>query len=296
MAKIGFIGTGIMGLPMAQNLQKAGHNLFISTHHDAAPAVLVEAGAVALANPKEVAQEAEFIIVMVPDTPHVEDVLFRENGIAEGVGPNKLVIDMSSISPSATKAFAEKINATGARYLDAPVSGGEVGAKAASLSIMVGGSEESFARALPLFQAMGKNITRVGENGDGQTAKVANQIIVALNIQAVGEALLFAAKNGADPARVREALIGGFAGSKILEVHGERMIKGTFDPGFRISLHQKDLNLALAGARELGLNLPNTANAQQVFSTCAAIGGSGWDHSALIKGLEHMANFSIRKD
>jgi 2-hydroxy-3-oxopropionate reductase len=296
MAKIGFIGTGIMGLPMAQNLQKAGHSLFVSTHHDAAPAALLEAGAVALANPKEVAQEAEFIIVMVPDTPHVEDVLFRENGIAEGVGPNKLVIDMSSISPSATKAFAEKINATGARYLDAPVSGGEVGAKAATLSIMIGGSEESFARALPLFQSMGKNITLVGENGDGQTAKVANQIIVALNIQAVGEALLFAAKNGADPARIREALMGGFAGSKILEVHGERMIKGTFDPGFRISLHQKDLNLALAGARELGLNLPNTANAQQVFSTCAAIGGSGWDHSALIKGLEHMANFSIRKD
>jgi 2-hydroxy-3-oxopropionate reductase len=296
MAKIGFIGTGIMGLPMAQNLQNAGHSLFVSTHHDAAPVALLEAGAVGLANPKEVAQEAEFIIVMVPDTPHVEDVLFRENGIAEGVGPNKLVIDMSSISPSATKAFAEKINATGAQYLDAPVSGGEVGAKAATLSIMVGGSEESFARALPLFQAMGKNITLVGGNGDGQTAKVANQIIVALNIQAVGEALLFAAKNGADPARVREALMGGFAGSKILEVHGERMIKGTFDPGFRISLHQKDLNLALAGARELGLNLPNTANAQQIFSTCAAIGGSGWDHSALIKGLEHMANFSIRKD
>ncbi|MCQ4257527.1 2-hydroxy-3-oxopropionate reductase [Stutzerimonas stutzeri] len=296
MAKIGFIGTGIMGLPMAQNLQKAGHELFLSAHHDAAPAALIEAGAVSLANPKEVAQEAEFIIIMVPDTPQVEDVLFRENGIAEGVGPNKLVIDMSSISPSATKAFAEKINATGARYLDAPVSGGEVGAKAATLSIMIGGSEESFARALPLFQALGKNITLVGENGDGQTAKVANQIIVALNIQAVGEALLFAAKNGADPARVREALMGGFAGSKILEVHGERMIKGTFDPGFRISLHQKDLNLALAGARELGLNLPNTANAQQVFSTCAAIGGSNWDHSALIKGLEHMANFSIRKD
>ena len=295
MAKIGFIGTGIMGLPMAQNLQKAGHSLFLSEHHDSAPAALVEAGAVALANPKEVAQEAEYIIIMVPDTPQVEDVLFRENGVAEGVGPNKLVIDMSSISPSATKQFAEKINATGARYLDAPVSGGEVGAKAATLSIMAGGSEESFARALPLFQAMGKNITLVGENGDGQTAKVANQIIVALNIQAVAEALLFAAKNGADPARVREALMGGFASSKILEVHGERMVKGTFDPGFRISLHQKDLNLALAGARELGLNLPNTANAQQVFSTCAAIGGSGWDHSALIKGLEHMANFSIRK-
>jgi len=295
MAKIGFIGTGIMGLPMAQNLQKAGHDIFLSEHHDKAPAALLEGGAVALANPKEVAQEAEFIIVMVPDTPQVEDVLFRENGVAEGVGANKIVIDMSSISPTATKQFAEKINATDAQYLDAPVSGGEVGAKAGSLSIMVGGSEESFARALPLFEAMGKNITRVGGNGDGQTAKVANQIIVALNIQAVAEALLFAAKNGADPAKVREALMGGFAGSKILEVHGERMIKGTFDPGFRINLHQKDLNLALAGARELGLNLPNTANAQQVFSTCAALGGSGWDHSGLIKGLEHMSNFSIRK-
>ena len=296
MAKIGFIGTGIMGLPMAQNLQKAGHDIVLSEHYGKAPAALLEGGAVALANPREVAQEAEFIIIMVPDTPQVEEVLFNENGISEGVGPNKLVIDMSSISPTATKQFAEKINATGAQYLDAPVSGGEVGAKAGSLSIMVGGSEESFARALPLFQVMGKNITRVGGNGDGQTAKVANQIIVALNIQAVAEALLFAAKNGADPAKVREALMGGFAGSKILEVHGERMIKGTFDPGFRINLHQKDLNLALAGARELGLNLPNTANAQQVFSTCAAIGGSGWDHSALVKGLEHMSNFSIRKD
>ncbi len=296
MAKIGFIGTGIMGKPMASNLQNAGHQIFLSEHHDKAPADLVQAGAIALATPQEVAQEAEFIIVMVPDTPQVEDVLFRDQGIAAGVGPGKVVIDMSSISPSATKQFAEKIKASGAEYLDAPVSGGEVGAKAGSLSIMVGGSEAAFERALPLFQAMGKNITRVGENGDGQTAKVANQIIVALNIQAAAEALLFAAKNGADPAKVREALMGGFAGSKILEVHGERMIKGTFDPGFRISLHQKDLNLALAGARELGLNLPNTANAQQVFSTCAAIGGSGWDHSALIKGLEHMANFSIRKE
>ncbi|WP_267908621.1 2-hydroxy-3-oxopropionate reductase [Stutzerimonas stutzeri] len=296
MAKIGFIGTGIMGKPMAINLQKAGHQIFLSQRHDQAPAELTEAGAIGLANPQEVAQEAEFVIVMVPDTPQVEDVLFRADGVAAGVGAGKVVIDMSSISPTATKQFAEKIKATGAEYLDAPVSGGEVGAKAATLSIMVGGSEAAFERALPLFQAMGKNITRVGESGDGQTAKVANQIIVALNIQAVAEALLFAAKNGADPAKVREALMGGFAGSKILEVHGERMIKGTFDPGFRISLHQKDLNLALAGARELGLNLPNTANAQQVFSTCAAIGGSGWDHSALIKGLEHMANFSIRKE
>ena len=296
MAKIGFIGTGIMGLPMAENLQKAGHTIYVSEHHSAAPAELTSKGAVALATPKAVAQEAEFIIVMVPDTPHVGDVLFREEGVAEGLSAGKIVIDMSSISPTATKEYAEKVKATGAEYVDAPVSGGEVGAKAATLSIMVGGSEAAFERALPLFQAMGKNITRVGEVGAGQTAKVANQIIVALNIQAVAEALLFAAKNGADPAKVREALMGGFAGSKILEVHGERMIKGTFNPGFRISLHQKDLNLALQGARELGLNLPNTANAQQVFSTCTAIGGAGWDHSALIKGLEHMANFSIRGD
>ncbi|MCW2102224.1 UNVERIFIED_ORG: 2-hydroxy-3-oxopropionate reductase [Pseudomonas psychrophila] len=294
MAKIGFIGTGIMGSPMASNLQKAGHSLFLSTHRGAAPSDLLSAGAIALASPKEVAQEAEFIIIMVPDTPQVDEVLFSENGIAAGLSPNKVVIDMSSISPTATKAFAEKINAKGVQYLDAPVSGGEVGAKAGTLSIMVGGDEKTFERALPLLQNMGKNITLVGGNGDGQTAKVANQIIVALNIQAVAEALVFAAKNGADPAKVREALMGGFASSKILEVHGERMIKGTFDPGFRISLHQKDLNLALAGARELGINLPNTASAQQVFSTCAALGGGNWDHSALIKGLEHMANFSIR--
>ncbi|MBN2977809.1 2-hydroxy-3-oxopropionate reductase [Pseudomonas fluorescens] len=296
MAKIGFIGTGIMGQPMAANLQKAGHQLFLSEHHGKAPAQLISAGAVALANPQQVAQEAEFIIVMVPDTPQVEDVLWRADGVAAGLSPNKVVIDMSSISPTATKAFAAKINEHGAQYLDAPVSGGEVGAKAGTLSIMVGGEPQTFERALPLFQSMGKNITWVGGNGDGQTAKVANQIIVALNIQAVAEALLFAAKNGADPAKVREALMGGFASSKILEVHGERMIKGTFDPGFRINLHQKDLNLALAGAKELGINLPNTAGTQQVFSTCAAIGGGNWDHSALIKGLEHMANFSIRDE
>lgn len=293
MAKIGFIGTGIMGKPMAQNLQKAGHSIFVSTHHDAAPADLIAAGAVALANPKEVAQEAEFIIVMVPDTPQVESVLFGDNGVAEGVGPNKVVIDMSSISPTATKSFAEKIKATGAAYLDAPVSGGEVGAKAATLSIMVGGCPNAFERALPLFQAMGKNITRVGGNGDGQTAKVANQIIVALNIEAVAEALLFASRAGADPARVREALLGGFASSKILEVHAERMIKRTFDPGFRISLHQKDLNLALSSARQLGVSLPNTAQAQELFNSCVAHGGANWDHSGMVRALEIQANFEV---
>ncbi|WP_338508615.1 2-hydroxy-3-oxopropionate reductase [Pseudomonas poae] len=295
MANIGFIGTGIMGMPMAANLQKADHQLFLSEHHGKAPAELISTGAVALATPQQVAREAEFIIVMVPDTPQVEDVLFGAEGVAAGLSPDNVVIDMSSISPTATKAFAAKINESGAHYLDAPVSGGEVGARAGSLSIMVGGQPRVFERALPLLQSMGKNITLVGGNGDGQTAKVANQIIVALNIQAVAEALLFAAKNGADPARVRDALMGGFAASRILEVHGERMINGTFDPGFRINLHQKDLNLALAGAKELGINLPNTASTQQVFSTCTALGGGNWDHSALIKGLEHMANFSIRE-
>lgn len=294
MAKIGFIGTGIMGKPMAKNLQDAGHTLYFSEHFDKAPADLVGDNGIALANPQQVAQEAEFIIVMVPDTPQVEDVLFREDGVASGAGAGKVVIDMSSISPIATKDFAARVKETGAEYLDAPVSGGEVGAIAASLTIMVGGSQAAFDRAEPLFQAMGKNITLVGENGDGQTTKVANQIIVALNIEAVSEALLFASKAGANPAKVREALMGGFASSKILEVHGERMVKGTFDPGFRISLHQKDLNLALSGARELQVNLPNTAQAQELFNTCSALGGSNWDHSAMIKALEHMANHSIR--
>ncbi|MFB9886279.1 2-hydroxy-3-oxopropionate reductase [Balneatrix alpica] len=294
MSNIGFIGTGIMGKPMAQNLQKAGHTLYFSEHYEAAPADLLGSNGFACPNPRAVAEAAEFIIVMVPDTPQVEDVLFSEYGVASGVGAGKVVIDMSSISPIATKDFAARINATGAQYLDAPVSGGEVGAKAATLTIMVGGEEDSFARAKPLFEVMGKNITLVGGNGDGQTCKVANQIIVALNIQAVAEALLFASKAGANPAKVREALMGGFASSKILEVHGERMVKGTFDPGFRISLHQKDLNLALSGARQLQLSLPNTATAQELFNSCAALGGANWDHSAMIKALEHMANHSIR--
>ncbi|MDH5785225.1 MAG: 2-hydroxy-3-oxopropionate reductase [Chromatiales bacterium] len=294
MSNIGFIGTGIMGKPMAQNLQTAGHNLFFSEHRSAAPADLLGDNGTACPTPRAVAEAADFIIIMVPDTPQVEEVLFGENGVAEGLSAGKTVIDMSSISPIATKEFAKKVNAKGAEYLDAPVSGGEVGAKAATLTIMVGGSQAAFDSAKPLFDAMGKNITLVGGNGDGQTCKVANQIIVALNIQAVSEALLFASKAGADPAKVREALMGGFASSKILEVHGERMIKGTFDPGFRIALHQKDLNLALSGARELKMSLPNTATAQQMFSACAALGGSDWDHSAMIKALEHLSNHSIR--
>ena len=292
MAKIGFVGLGIMGSPMAAQLIKGGHELYLYSI-PSVPADLLSAGGKACANGKEVAQKADIVIVMVPDTPHVQSALFDANGIAEGLSKGKTVVDMSSISPLATKTFAQKINALGCDYLDAPVSGGEVGAKNATLSIMVGGPEAAFARVKPLFELMGKNITLVGGNGDGQTAKVANQIIVALNIEAVAEALLFAAKAGADPARVRQALMGGFASSKILEVHGERMIKRTFDPGFRIELHQKDLNLALSSARELGVSLPNTATAQELFNACAAHGGKGWDHSAMVRALEKMSNFEI---
>ena len=290
--KIGFIGLGIMGAPMALNLIKAGHRLVTRTRGKT-PDALTQAGATLCTTNKGVAERAEIIFLMLPDTPHVQEVLFDKEGVLEGLSPGKIVVDMSSISPIATKEFAEKVRAKGCEYLDAPVSGGEVGARNATLSIMVGGKEETFNTVKPLFECMGKNITLVGEVGDGQTAKVANQIIVALNIEAVAEALLFAAKAGADPAKVRQALMGGFASSKILEVHGERMIKRTFDPGFRIELHQKDLNLALSSARALGVALPNTATAQELFNSCAAHGGKTWDHSAMVRALEKMANFEI---
>jgi 2-hydroxy-3-oxopropionate reductase len=290
--KIGFIGLGIMGRPMAGHLQRAGHDLFLRDV-GALPEDLLGAGAVGCGSGREVAERAEVVIVMVPDTPHVEAVLFGEGGVAAGLSPGRIVVDMSSISPIATKDFARRVNEKGCDYLDAPVSGGEVGAKAASLSIMVGGPERAFETVKPLFAMMGKNVTLVGGNGDGQTTKVANQIVVALTIEAVAEALLFASRAGADPAKVRQALMGGLATSRILELHGERMIKRTFDPGFRIELHQKDLNLALQSARALKMSLPNTATAQELFNTCAANGGSAWDHSAMVRALEIMANHQV---
>jgi 2-hydroxy-3-oxopropionate reductase len=290
--KLGFIGLGIMGTPMAGHLQTAGHTLFVNTIGPVAES-LTSGGTTVCASGKDVAEKAEIIFVMVPDTPDVEKVLFSEGGVAEGLLPGKIVVDMSSISPVATKEFAKKISSLGCDYLDAPVSGGEVGAKAASLTIMVGGPDAAFAKVKPLFELMGKNITLVGGNGDGQTTKVANQIIVALTIEAISEALVLASKAGADPARVREALMGGFASSRILELHGERMIKRTFDPGFRISLHQKDLNLALQSAKTLGVSLPNTASTQELFNSCAANGDSGLDHSGLVKALERIANHQV---
>ena len=292
--KIGFVGLGIMGRPMALNLKNGGHALIVPER--ASLTAEIRAAATVVADAKTVASQSEVVILMVPDTPDVESALFSANGVAAGLKKGTLVIDMSSISPVATKEYAARINALGCDYLDAPVSGGEVGAKAASLTIMVGGPDAAFARAKPLFDLMGKNITHIGsENGTGQTCKVANQIIVALNIQAVAEALVFASKAGADPAKVRSALMGGFASSRILELHAERMLNGTFNPGFRIRLHQKDLNLALSSAKDLNLSLPNTAIAQQMMSSCMAHGHGDLDHSALVLAIEDMAGYSMRE-
>lgn len=290
--KIGFIGLGVMGTPMAGHLVAAGHQLYLHTRSKVPPA-LADSGATQCINARGVAERADIVFLMLPDTPDVEQVLFGEYGVAGGLARGKLVVDCSSIDPIATRAFAARIRERGCEYVDAPVSGGEVGAKAASLSIMAGGSETAFARAQPLLALMGKNITHVGAVGDGQVCKVANQIVVALNIAAVAEALVFASKAGADPAKVRQALMGGFASSRVLEVHGERMIKRTFAPGFRIALHQKDLNLALQGARTLGLALPQTAIAAQLMQACAALGLSQSDHSAVVQALEAMAQHAV---
>jgi 2-hydroxy-3-oxopropionate reductase len=293
MAEIGFIGLGIMGKPMAEHLLKAGNTLYVYDIVPQSVADLKQQGAIACTSSKEVAEKVNIVILIVPDTPDVEAAIFGKNGIAEGIKPGSIVVDMSSISPIATKEFARKLKDMGVEMLDAPVSGGQVGAQNASLSIMAGGPAEIFEKIKPYFEIMGKNIVLVGGNGDGQTCKVANQIVVALTIEAVGEALLFASKAGADPAKVRSALLGGFAHSRILELHGERMIKRTFQPGFRVRLHQKDLNLALESARKMGLSLPNTATAQELFNAVAADGGSDLDHSALVMALEKLANHTV---
>ena len=290
--KIGFIGLGIMGTPMAGHLLKAGHQLYVYTLGKVPPEIASSSATICV-SAKDVAERADIIITMVPDTPDVAEALFSETGVAKGLSAGKIVVDMSSISPVETKQFAKKIEALGCDYLDAPVSGGDVGAKNAALSIMVGGKAEVFERVKPVFELMGKNITLVGGSGDGQTCKVANQIVVALTINAVAEGLLFAAKAGADAAKVRQALMGGLATSRILDILGDRMIKRNFDPGFRIALHQKDLNLALGAAKSLGLALPATSNAQQLFSACVSHGGAAWDHSGMVRALEKLSNFEI---
>jgi 2-hydroxy-3-oxopropionate reductase len=289
--KIGFIGLGIMGAPMAGHLLDAGHTLFVNTQGPVPEPF--SSRATVCNSAAEVTKQADVVFVMVPDTPDVEKVLFGENGVACALTKGKTVVDCSSIDPIATKGFAKRIEELGCGYVDAPVSGGEVGAKAASLTIMCGGDEGVFGRVRPLLEKMGKNVTLVGAAGDGQVCKVANQIIVALNIAAVGEALVFASKAGADPAKVRQALMGGFASSRILEVHGERMIKRTFAPGFRIALHQKDLNLAMQSARALGVALPQTAGAAQLMNACSALGHGQDDHSALVLALEALAQHPV---
>jgi 2-hydroxy-3-oxopropionate reductase len=293
MAKLGFVGLGIMGKPMASHLLAAGHSLYVYDLIQGSVKELEIQGAIACRSSKEVAQQSEIIFIMVPDTPDVENVLFGKGGIVEGLKPLSIVVDMSSISPIATKEFAKKLAGFGVEMLDAPVSGGEVGARNATLSIMVGGKPDIFEKIKPLFQIMGSNIVHIGANGDGQTCKVANQIIVALTLEAIAEALLFASKAGANPEKVREALLGGFAQSRILEIHGERMIKRKFAPGFRIRLHQKDLNLALQGARSLSLTLPGTAIVAEMMNSVAAHGCCDLDHSSLIVGLETLANYKL---
>ncbi len=287
--KLGFVGLGIMGRPMAANLMKGGHVVHLHSRSGVPAEVAAQAGAVACGSGREVAQRSEVIFSMVPDTPDVEAALFGKDGVAEGLSPGKVFVDMSSVSPIGTRELARRVNALGCEYVDAPVSGGDVGARNATLTIMVGASDAGFARVKPLLELLGKNVTHVGPNGAGQTAKVANQIVVAIAIEGVSEALLFAAKAGVDPAKVRQALLGGFASSRVLELHGQRMIDRNFEPGARIALHQKDLENALSGARALGVALPGTALAQQLFNACTAQGGARWDHSAMLKALELLA-------
>jgi 2-hydroxy-3-oxopropionate reductase len=286
---IGFIGLGVMGAPMAEHLLDAGHLLHTSINRTPAPSHLLAKGLRVLQSAADVARACRIVITMLPNTPDVQRVLYDE-GVIEALFPGSLLIDMSSIEPVATRSFAVKLKEKGCDYLDAPVSGGEVGAKNATLSIMCGGPAPVFEQAMPLLQLMGKNISHVGdENGSGQTCKIANQIIVALTIEAVGEALVFAQQSGCDPAKVREALMGGFAASRILEVHGQRMVERTFQPGFRISLHAKDLDLALRAAGEHGIPLPGTALCRQLLASAKAHGDWESDHSAIVKSLERLA-------
>jgi 2-hydroxy-3-oxopropionate reductase len=289
VAHLGFIGLGIMGKPMAGNLAKAGHTLYV---HSRTKALETEGGIVCT-NAKEVAAKATIIFLMLPDTPDVEEVLFGKDGVSEGIKPGSTVIDMSSISPIATRRFAERLLAIDVEMLDAPVSGGQTGAENGTLSIMVGGKETVFSEMQPYFDIMGKNIVHIGGNGDGQVCKIANQIVVALTLEGVSEALVLASKAGADPAKVRQALLGGFAQSKILEVHGERMLKRAFTPGFRVRLHQKDLNIALQAGRELGVSLPGTATVQELLNAVSADGSADLDHSVIVAALEKLANHRV---
>lgn len=290
--KVGFVGLGIMGRPMALNLRKAGHSLWVHGRRPATMQPLIDAGASACASPKEVAAQADIVFVMVSDTPDVEQVILGDNGIIDGARSGTVAVDMSTISPTATRRIAAALAAKKVEMLDAPVSGGEVGAINGTLSIMVGGQQNVFEKVLPLFQVMGKNIVHVGANGAGQVAKACNQIVVAVTIEAVSEALTFARKNGVDAAKVRAALMGGFAGSKILEVHGQRMLDNDFKPGFKVKLHQKDLRIVMEDAGQLGLALPGAALAAQHLNALMGAGDGELDSSAIVKAIERLSGLS----
>ena len=286
---IGFIGPGIMGGPMALNLMKGGHKLWVHARRPAAAQTLVAAGATACASPAEVARHTDVIFTIVADTPDVESVIFGEQGIAMQARPGTVIVDMSTISPTATKSIAERLARQRVEMLDAPVSGGETGAINGTLSIMVGGKPLIFERIKPLFECMGKNIVHIGDNGAGQVAKACNQIVVAVTIEAVAEALTFARKNGADPAKVREALMGVFAGSKIMEVHGKRMLDNDFKPGFKVGLHQKDMRIVMETAHQLGVALPAAALVTQHLNALMGTGDANLDSAAVVKVIERMS-------
>jgi len=289
---IGFIGPGIMGGPMALNLMKGGHKLWVYARRPEAMQALVKAGATACTTPAEVAKHTDVIFMIVSDTPDVESVIFGENGIAKGARKGSVIVDMSTISPTATKVFAERLAKQGVDMLDAPVSGGETGAINGTLSIMVGGKTKVFERVKPLFELMGKNIVLVGDNGAGQVAKACNQIVVAVTIEAVAEALTFARKNGANAAKVREALMGGFAGSKVMEVHGKRMLDNEFKPGFKVGLHQKDMRIVMETAHQLGVALPAAALVTQHLNALMGTGDTDLDSAAVVKVVERMSGIS----
>ena len=287
--QVGFIGLGIMGHPMALNLHKAGHQVFVHARRPASMAPLAQAGCIACDTAAAVAALADVIFIMVADTPDVEQVIFEENGVIHGAKAGAVVVDMSTISPTATRRFAKDLQARGIEMLDAPVSGGDVGAINGTLSIMVGGKPDVFERVKPLFEAMGKNIVLVGDNGAGQVAKACNQIVVAVTIEAVAEALTFARKSGVDPAKVRDALLGGFAGSRILEVHGKRMLDNNYQPGFKTKLHQKDMNIVMQTAKEMGLALPAAALVMQHMNALMGTGDAELDSAAVMKIIERMS-------
>jgi 2-hydroxy-3-oxopropionate reductase len=291
--KIGFIGLGIMGKPMATNLMRAGYQITgYDIDRDAINA-MAEKGAGKASSPEEAAKSADAVITMVPDDQIVEEIVIGKHGILEGMRKGAILMDMSTISPSTAKRVAGELEEVGMEMLDAPVSGGDVGAMEGTLSIMVGGKQEIFQRMLPVLQKMGKNINLVGDHGAGQVAKAANQIIVALTIEAVAEALIFAKKSGVDPKKVRDALMGGFAHSRVLDLHGKRMLDRNFEPGGKVRVHKKDTEIAMSMAKELGMYLPGTALVSQLWNTVTAHGGLDWDHSSLVKMLELMSETEV---